>query len=54
MALLAQKKSFLCSQSPYVNHVIVGPQGAERKMRDEERKRSKRRTKPDANGEFCR
>lgn len=38
--------------SHHCNHVIVCPQGAERKMRDEERKRTKRRVKPDANGEF--
>lgn len=37
--------------SPYCNHVIVCPQGAERKMRDEERKRGKRRGKNDANSE---
>ncbi len=35
------------------NHAVVFLQGAERKMRDEERKRSKRRGKNDANSECC-
>lgn len=40
--------------SRHCNCVTVRPQGAERKMRDEERKRGKRRGKTtDANGEGC-
>lgn len=56
LPFLTQKKtktSGIC-QSHYCNRVIVCPQGAERKMRDEERKKSKRREKTNANSECCR
>lgn len=40
-------------QDKNLTNLFACPQGAERKMRDEERKRSKRKGKNDANGVCC-